>query len=226
MANMCNNDVTITGKEENVKAFFAELLQLEEINKTGGALPKYAEEKGLTRYLFDIYIDQKDNWDGRFSTQTKWSPPIDEIREMAECHNVDAEMDYEELGNGIYGKWTYAEGNENDIYLDDVDFAKVFWREEEEDCIFEGKEYESEYEPLQVLLERKINGSEQFATSTPRVITDTPAIEFAFDEMLGNPIAEIDEIVESLKPLKREYDKAFARAEDLILQNKMNESKM
>jgi hypothetical protein len=92
-----------------------------------------------------------------FQYQTKWSPNIEIVQEIAEHYKVDFVQDYEEMGNLIYGQARYYH-NEilQDIYLEDEDFEQYEY-DEETDCYhFEDKEFDSDSEILQILLERKI----------------------------------------------------------------------
>lgn len=71
-------------------------------------------------------------------------------------YKVNFVQDYEEMGNLIYGRATYRDGILSDIFLDDDDF-EIYEQDEETDLYhFEGEEYESDYEILETLLERKI----------------------------------------------------------------------
>ena len=64
--------------------------------------------------------------------------------------------DYEEMGNLVYGRATFYNKLLTDVYLEDVDFEQYEFDEENETYHFEGNAYESDYEILENLLERKI----------------------------------------------------------------------
>jgi hypothetical protein len=65
-------------------------------------------------------------------------------------------QDYEELGCCIFGKAIFENSELTDIYLEDEDFDQYQYDEEKDQWIFEGNIYGSDYEILEILLERKI----------------------------------------------------------------------
>lgn len=101
-----------------------------------------------------MYFDNEET--AVFQYQTRWSPNIEIIQEIAEYYKVDFVQDYEEMGNLIYGQAIHHNEILQDIYLEYEDFEQYEY-DEENDCYhFEDKEYESDSEILQILLERKI----------------------------------------------------------------------
>ena len=101
-----------------------------------------------------MYFDNEET--GVFQYQTKWSPNIEIIQEIAEYYKVDFVQDYEEMGNLIYGQAIHHNEILQDIYLEDDDFEQYEY-DEEGDCYhFEDKEYDNDSEILEILLERKI----------------------------------------------------------------------
>ena len=78
------------------------------------------------------------------------------VQKIAEHYKVDFIQDYEELGCLIYGRATFADKLLTDIYLEDEDFEKYQFDQETDTYHFEGKEYDSEWEILETLLEQKI----------------------------------------------------------------------
>ena len=106
------------------------------------------------RIFFDLYFDNEET--AVFQYQTRWSPNIEIIQEIAEYYKVDFVQDYEEMGNLIYGQAIHHNEILQDIYLEYEDFEQYEY-DEENDCYhFEDKEYDSDSEILQILLERKI----------------------------------------------------------------------
>ena len=161
MANWCNNSLLINGKEEQVSSF---LLDIKEMynryeKEQQGVLPlDFTGE--MSRYWF--FTD--DIWDienNQITFETKWAPPIESVEFLAKKHNVSIELFYEELGNLIYGcfSYNYETKESSDIYLEDDDFDKYTSNYEESIYFFEGEEYESEYEILETILERKIKSN-------------------------------------------------------------------
>ena len=155
MANWCSNTVVFEGKPEAITAIqelFQSMKEKEEKTEEG-QLPEFMEDTN-GGYFFNIYWNEGD--EGQFQYETKWSPNIEIIQKIAEYYQVDFVQDYEEMGNLVYGRATYRDGILSDIFLGDDDF-EAYEQDEETDLYhFEGEEYESDYEILETLLERKI----------------------------------------------------------------------
>ncbi|MCO5241518.1 MAG: hypothetical protein M9904_15830 [Chitinophagaceae bacterium] len=96
------------------------------------------------------------DYDDTFQYDTKWSPNTEVLKKIAERYNVNFTQDYEELGCLAYGRVTFSDRLFTDIYLEDEDFQKFEYDEEKDEWYFEGETYESEWEILETLLERKI----------------------------------------------------------------------
>ena len=118
-----------------------------------GQLPDWVNQHN-GGYFFDLYSD-KDNTEV-FQYQTKWSPNIEIVQEIAKHYKVDFVQDYEEMGNLVYGQATYNNGTLQDIYLEDDDFEQYEYNEETDKYHFEGKIHESDCDILETLLDRKI----------------------------------------------------------------------
>jgi hypothetical protein len=65
-------------------------------------------------YFFEIY--QNDDVTGVFQYETKWSPNTEEVQKIAEHYNVNFTQDYEELGNCVYGRATFADELLTDVF--------------------------------------------------------------------------------------------------------------
>jgi len=118
-----------------------------------GQLPDFIiEDNGGC--FFNIYWNEDD--EGVFQYETKWSPNIEVIRLIADRYGVEFTQEYEEMGNGIYGKATYSEGILHDTALTDEDLEQFHYNEETDHYHFEGEEYESDSEILEMLLTRKL----------------------------------------------------------------------
>jgi hypothetical protein len=158
MANWCSNHLHATGG--NVQGLH-ELFE----SARRHTLEKH---EGWTmydnHYLFDF-----DRNDDQWNFETRWSPPIEEILAICRFGGVSVEMDYVETGNCIYGRMRYdhTTGEVIDICLDDSDFARVSYDDETDTYRFNDEVYESEYEPLNEMLEDKWNGI--FITSRKRI---------------------------------------------------------
>ena len=155
MANWCSNTVGFKGTPEaidQIKWLF-QAMATKEQQEQKGQLPDWVNQHN-GGYFFDLYSD-KDNTEV-FQYQTKWSPNIEIVQEIAKHYKVDFVQDYEEMGNLVYGQATYNNGTLQDIYLEDDDFEQYEYNEETDKYHFEGKIYESDCDILETLLERKI----------------------------------------------------------------------
>ena len=155
MANWCSNTVVFEGKPEaieQIQQLFKSMVEKEQKEECG-QLPEFVSEHN-GGYFFEIY--QNDDVTGVFQYETKWSPNIVEVQKIAEHYKVNFIQDYEELGCLIYGRATFADKLLTDIYLEDEDFEKFQFDQETDTYHFEGKEYDSEWEILETLLEQKI----------------------------------------------------------------------
>lgn len=146
MANWCSNYLHATGG--NVQGLH-ELLE-------SARRHTLEEHEGWTmygnHYLFD-FDRNDDQWD----FETRWNPPVEEILAICRVGGVSVEMDYVEMGLCIFGRMRYdhTTGNVIDICLDDSDFDRVEYDEDNDIYTFDGKEYDSEYEPLEIMLDAK-----------------------------------------------------------------------
>lgn len=155
MANWCSNTVVFEGTPETILAIqklFQSMKEKEEKTEEG-QLPELMEETN-GGHFFNIFWNEGD--EGNFQYETKWSPNLEIVKKIAEYYKVNFTQDYEEMGNLIYGRVTYTDSIVEDIYLENDDFEAYQFDEETDTYHFEGKEYESDYEILETLLERKI----------------------------------------------------------------------
>lgn len=148
MANWCTNFIHTDNQE--VIDVFKELEKKEQEEKCGQTLDYFKDD----RFLFNIYVDE-----GHITCETKWAPPIDTVINLAKKYNCIIEIDYDESGNLIYGKLVADGQGSTDTFLLDEDWDKFEYDEEKDLYIFEGKEWESDDEIKEILLERKLNGT-------------------------------------------------------------------
>ena len=150
---MCSQIVSFSGKEKNVNRVIALFEKMEEAcSKTGeGHKPDFVVEKQeQCRYMFDINVDGDS-----INFWSKWSPAIETVRQIAVKFKVNFSLEYEELGCQIFGRATFVDGILTETDLDDSDFES--YQETESGVYsFEGEVYESEFEILEKLLERKV----------------------------------------------------------------------
>lgn len=154
MANWCSNTVVFEGNPEaieQIQQLFMSMAEKQEKEEMG-QLPDFVTR--YNGYFFDIYCNEGDI--GVFQYQTKWSPNLEIVQEIAEHYKVNFVQDYEEISNLVYGRATFCEKLLTDIYLEDEDFEKYQFEEETDTYHFEGETYESDCEILETLLERKL----------------------------------------------------------------------
>ena len=159
MANWCNNTVVFEGTDEAIEQItqlFKSMADKEQ-KEDCGQLPDFVQDTHGD-YFYNISQDNEST--GVFQYETKWSPNIEVIQKIAEHYEVNFTQDYEEMGNLIYGRATFYDKLLTDIYLEDEDFEQYGFDEETDTYHFEGEIYESDYEILETLLERKIKNQQ------------------------------------------------------------------
>lgn len=155
MANWCSNTVVFEGKPETITAIqeVFQIMKNKEKTSEQGQLPDFiTEDNG--GYFFNIYWNEGD--EGVFHYETKWSPNTEVVRLIADRYELEFSQEYEEMGNGIYGKATYSDGILDDTALTDEDLEQYQYDEETDRYHFECEEYESDSEILEMLLNRKL----------------------------------------------------------------------
>ncbi|MGV3460204.1 MAG: hypothetical protein ACO1N9_07100 [Flavobacterium sp.] len=163
MANWCSNSVVFEGSPEaieNIQQLFKAMAEKQE-KENCGQLPDFIEQDN-GGYFFDIYHEEDEM--GVFQYETRWSPNIEVVQKIAEYYNVTFTLDYQELGNCVCGRVIFCDKLLTDIYLEFEDFELFEFDEETDTYHFEGNEYDSDYEILDTLLERKI-ANHQFKNS-------------------------------------------------------------
>jgi hypothetical protein len=150
MPNWCSNRVTFEGEQHQITdlQILFETLSRREQKERKGQLPNFIFERD--GYFFDIHWE-----DSVLYYETKWSPNTSVIMEIAVRFDVDFVHSYEEGGCLIYGEASFIKGVFTDTCLDPEDFALYLYHEADDTCTFEGNEYESRDEVLEILLERK-----------------------------------------------------------------------
>lgn len=154
MANWCNNMVAFEGSPEaieQIQQLFQKMAEREQ-KENCGQLPGFVSDND-GGYFFNIYQNEGDT--GMFQYETKWSPNTEIVRQIAAYYKVDFIQDYEELGCMVYGRAEYTDGILTDTHLEQEDFDAFEFNEDTDSYFFEGETYESEYEILETLLERK-----------------------------------------------------------------------
>lgn len=152
---MCSNTVAFQGKLEAIEMIqkLFEKMAEKENTEQMGQLPDFVTID--TGYFFDIYWNEGDT--GEFQYQTRWSPNLEILEQIAKHFKVNFIVDYEESGNLVYGRATYEDGVLTDIYLENDDFDAYHFDEDTDTYHFEGETYESDCEILETLLEQRID---------------------------------------------------------------------
>ncbi|MFP5439029.1 MAG: hypothetical protein ACLGH8_14705 [Bacteroidia bacterium] len=155
MANWCSNRVEFIGEDkalQEVHEFFVTMQNAEETTGNG-QLPDFMETE--SGYFFSLYRNEGDV--GVFEYETRWSPNTDVLKVIADRFGVGFTHEYKETGNCIYGVIEYKDGDETETDLDFEDFDRYEYNEDDGLYYFEGDTYESDYEILEILLERKLH---------------------------------------------------------------------
>jgi hypothetical protein len=150
MANMCSNTVVFEADENQMQSLQNLFLKMaeQEIKESKGQIPPDIEDNG--EYMFDIRWDEQVLY-----YETRWSPNIDTMRQVADKFHISFTYDYEERGNMVFGQAEYRSGNLTDTRLDGEDFDLFEYDEGTNNYNFRDEVYESEYEILELLLDEK-----------------------------------------------------------------------
>lgn len=150
MANWCYNIVQFHAEEptmELLEELFKEMADKED-ETTEGQLPDFI--KAQDGYFF--YTD----WEfGTLYYQTKHSPNLEIMKQVAGHFKTDFTFSYEETGNKLFGEYTYINGVLKNLCLNAEDFSQYKYNEETDEWFFEGEYFDNETEILDILLERK-----------------------------------------------------------------------
>ncbi|MEP2668921.1 MAG: hypothetical protein ABJH04_07995 [Cyclobacteriaceae bacterium] len=163
MPNWCLNSVVFSGTPDKIKLvlnLFQEMQQ-KEIKEKSGQLPDFVEhDEYNSKFIFGIEMDQE--VEGVFFDEaasirfdTKWSPIVPTIVQIADHFMVGFEYDYQEVGHQVYGKAVYSNKVLTEINLDHSDFEQFTYNEKSGDYTFNGVQFDSESEILEMLLEKK-----------------------------------------------------------------------
>ena len=155
MANWCSNMVVFEGNPEAIEQIqqLFQTMKGREEKEEQGQLPDFVPNTN-GGYFFNIYWNDGDK--GIYQYETKWSPNIEVLKTIAEQYQIGLIQNYEEMGNLVYGRATFYDKLLTDIYLEDEDFGNYQFDQETDTYHFEGKDYDSDCEILETLLERKI----------------------------------------------------------------------
>ena len=154
MPNWCSNQLYFSGAEEKVmeaRTLFNEMmLNSEKTNE--GQKPDFIGEM-KEGYFFDIYAYLED--DEQISYETRWTPNTADVVVIADHFGLGFELTYQELGNCVFGKAIYKDGELTELDLLENDTNKITYREVSDKYFYKNDEYESDIEPLEMLFEEK-----------------------------------------------------------------------
>lgn len=151
MPNWCSNFVTFQGDEANIKRL-RKALKKHKKEEEGFILPCVKIDKcNSNPYIFELYDEESDT----IQFETKWSPNIDAIHQIAKHYKLNYEHEYEEMGCLLYGKTVYKDGELSTYDLEQPDFD-LYERDEVTDLItYQGREWQSEACVLEDILDNK-----------------------------------------------------------------------
>jgi len=155
MANYCFNTITFTGDDLSLIRGVIEQIKVEEEKGLGWIPEGFSGD--YHHYLFDVCAEDYGT-EIVFTCQTKWAPPIEELVFLCKDANIDIELQYEESGNLLYGVYYYSHKTKEttNVCLEDEDFVRVVYDDETNTCTFDGKEFESECEAYEQMLQEKL----------------------------------------------------------------------
>ena len=148
MANMCSNFFTITGG--NKQEIFDEMVRIANEQQTvsdGQKAFGIGEE-----WMFDVVVGETNE---TINFETRWSPNISDLVEIAKLKNFQFELEAEEQNNGVYVGYKFDGKTlfERSLEWEEIDLVEY---DEENDCyLFNGEEIESEAEQYEILLSAK-----------------------------------------------------------------------
>jgi len=141
MPNWCWNTVEFTGEEKNLNnlsKLLDKTIKMQEITGNGELL--FGLEGSIDGYMFNINnVDSDEGW-LNFSFESKWSPIPNDIVRIAELFNLQFTYEFEESGNGIYGKYTFEIiGDEGNLYEqspteEQINECRFQEEDDDEDC--------------------------------------------------------------------------------------------
>lgn len=151
MANECINTLKFIAKQKDIDKLF---LYIDSIhNKDVEQMFELVE--GCGEYVLYFHVEDT----GEVNFYSKWTPPISSITKLSNMFpNIEIELLYEELGDGLYGYSLFKNG-EHIIDADIRDEIKLIsYNEDTDQHTYKGKVIESKnyYDLLDELLEREI----------------------------------------------------------------------
>lgn len=152
MPNWCFNFVTFQGKEASINKLINDLKAHKQENK-GFVLPCVDIAKcNSNPYIFELFDEDQNT----MQFQTKWSPNIDAILQIAKHYNLNFDHEYEELACQLFGKTIFKDGELYTYNLEQSDFDLYKPSDQNEDnYTYNGSEWDSEAEIIEDIFEKK-----------------------------------------------------------------------
>ena len=157
MPNWCSNYVSFEGSEENIRKvdeIFEKMIQRQSISSQGEK-PDFQEEI-LEGYYFDI----AKQYSGIYSYETRWAPNILDLELIGRHCNVSFIVEFEELGNYVFGKAKF-DVNQTDglriMELDHNDTSDISYDEEDDLFVYKDQKSESDREILEQIFRDKFD---------------------------------------------------------------------
>lgn len=151
MANWCNNNVIFSGENvDKVEEMFDKLIEEQAVDGYGVRPDWEACEKYNALYLFNIEKHDAVS----YRVETKWGPPLNTMLLIGRRFKVGFYMNWDEPGMGLYGRMVFDPSMPDVAMIGDASGTNFQYDEEKEMYIFEGEEYESEYEFMDDVVER------------------------------------------------------------------------
>lgn len=142
---MCINTLSYIGdKNTDVMASINEMVErmkrLEE-----GVIPSEIKDKfDLDTYFFDIIINYSGDNEVNIQFESKWSPPLEEIKAWAKFYAGDWYLDWSEINSDDVGRLHIdKEGNAKEVRLKDEHFNAIT-EDDEGNYTYNGEVYESQ----------------------------------------------------------------------------------
>lgn len=151
MPNWCSNSVVFSADEqtlENIHNLFAEIQQKQEADNRYH-LPDFAICEG---YMQDIVIEPK-----RICFETRWSPNISLLAEIADHYKATFASRYMEMSNGLFGEARYDYNTLTVVNLDQDDFKTIRYDRQKNGYPCAEQVFEYEGDLLDYILDQKFD---------------------------------------------------------------------
>lgn len=154
MPNWCSNYLTVQGTENKINQVYEvfKAMQEQEEKTKEGQVPENMQS--IDGYFFEIYLNEQQKQIIQF--ETRWCPNIDTLSSMAEKLEFDFVLEYDEMGNLLFGKYEFKEKELVHYYVTQEQSDEISYDEETDRYSFRGEEDETERNFLETLLEESI----------------------------------------------------------------------